>query len=83
MTLKQYLKQKDPVRMPDVILTKKELIIASTHTNIRKETRSRVYIDTLNSLVAGLEYCLIGTHLYAVDSSGNPKGMSCFRIQVK
>ena len=82
MTLKQYLNQKDPARMPQVILEKKDYIVASTRTNITGEKRSRVYINTDNPLLAGVEYCLIGSGFYTVDRDGNPKNRSCFRIKI-
>lgn len=79
MTLNEYLKQKDPVRYPCVVLKKNQYKIAGTHT-IRGEQRSRVYIITKNPLIAGIEYCLIGKWFYATDSDGNPKGRSVFSI---
>lgn len=82
MTLKQYLNQKDPARMPQVVLGEKDYIVAGTITRITGEKRSRVYINTKDPLLAGIEYCLIGSGLYTVDRDGNPKNRSCFRIKV-
>ncbi len=82
MTLKQYLNQKDPIHMPHVVLEKKEYKITNSRTSVMGETRSTVYINSDNPLVAGVEYCLIGSHLYTVDRDGNTKGMSCFRIKI-
>lgn len=87
MTLQEYLHQENPVKMPNVIVKKNEYTIASTHTlfknSVREETHKRVYFKTKNSLLAGVEYCLIGTHFYAVDGDGNPKGRSCFSIPIE
>lgn len=80
MTLNKYLNQKDPIRMPCVLLKDSELIVSSVHTDIMKNVTSRVYINHTNPLVAGVEYKLIGTRLYATDGHGNEKGASCFRI---
>ncbi len=80
MTLKEYLHQKDPVRMPTVIVKKNEYIVASTHTLRSGEVRKRVYFKSRNPLIAGTEYCLIGGSFYTTDHDGNPKNRSCFRI---
>jgi hypothetical protein len=80
MTLKEYLKQDNPVRMPKVVLKKSEYKIAQTYT-IRGEKHHRVYVITKNSIVAGIEYCLIGKWFYATDTDGNPKGRSVFCIE--
>ncbi len=80
MTLKEYLSQKDPVRMPNVIVKKNEYIVASTHTLRSGEVRKTVFFKSKNPLVAGTEYCLIGSSFYIVDRDGNPKNRSCFRI---
>jgi hypothetical protein len=84
MTLKEYLKQKNPVRMPIVTLKKKEYSIASTgmYGRLRDEKRSRCWINSADPLLAGTEYCLIGTTLWTVDRDGNPKNRSCFRIEI-
>ena len=79
MSLQEYLNQLEPQRMPTVVLTSKDYKIASTF-KIGGETRSRVYINTKNPLLAGTEYCLIGTRLYTTDSDGNPLNASCFKI---
>lgn len=83
MTLNQYLKQKEPIRMPDVIVKNSEYIIANTRTLRNGEVQKRVYFKTDNDLLAGVEYCLIGSRFYTVDHAGNPKNRSCFRILVK
>jgi hypothetical protein len=80
MTLKEYLKQDIPVRMPRVILRKSEYKIAGSY-KIRGEMHHRVYVITKNKIVAGIEYCLINKWFYAVDSDGNPKGRSVFCIE--
>jgi hypothetical protein len=80
MTLTDYLNQKDPQRMPNVVLKKHELIIANTRTTIMGDKTSRVYINHDNPLVAGTEYCLIGSRLYTVDRDGNARNPSCFRV---
>lgn len=80
MTLHQYLSQKNPARMLSVIIKDKELSVASVYISARGEISSRVYINTDNPLLAGVEYRLIGTYLHAVDRDGNAKGRSCFRI---
>jgi hypothetical protein len=80
MTLKEYLKQKDPVRHPTVYLKPKEYKIAETHKSVMGEVRSRVYINTNHHLLAGVEYCLIGTMLYTTDIDGNAKNSGVFRI---
>ena len=84
MTLNQYLKQKDPIRMPDVIVKDSEYIAVTSRTLVRNgEVRKRVYFKTENKLLAGIEYCLVGNSFYTVDSDGNLKNRSCFRIAVK
>lgn len=84
MTLSQYLKQKDPIKMPDVIVKDSEYIVVTSWTIfINGEVRKRVYFKTENKLLAGIEYCLVGNSFYTVDSDGNPKNRSCFRIAVK
>ncbi len=67
--------------MPEVVLKEKELIIADTRKDARDGEVSRVYINSDNPLVAGTEYQLKGGHLYTVDSDGNRKRMSCFRVE--
>ena len=79
MTLKEYLNQKDPQRMPTVILKKTDYIVANS-SKFGTELRHRVYFKTKNTLLAGVEYCLIGTRFYTTDSDGNPLNTSCFRI---
>lgn len=82
MTLTQYLKQKDPIRMPDVIVKKNEYKVSTTHTYIMKEKREFVFFKTKNPLLSGVEYCIINGIFYTVDSDGNPKNRSCFRILI-
>lgn len=79
MTLTEYLNQKEPMRMPTVIVDKKEYIVASIHTLRNGEIRKRVYFKSKNELLAGVEYCLIGSRFYTTDRDGNPKSASCFR----
>jgi hypothetical protein len=79
MSLQEYLNQLEPQRMPTVVLTSKDYKIASTF-KYGGVLRSRVYINTKNPLLAGTEYCLIGTRLYTTDSDGNPLNSSCFKI---
>jgi hypothetical protein len=83
MTLKEYLNQKDPIKMPEVVLKKSELIIANTRKDVMGRETSRVYINSDNPLVAGVEYQLKDGHLYTVDGDGNRKilGMSVFRVE--
>ncbi len=80
MTLKEYLSQKNPVKMPTVIVNKNEYIVAYTQTLRNGEVQKRVYFKTKNELLAGVEYCLIGNSFYTVDKDGNVKNRSCFRI---
>ena len=80
MTLNQYLNQKEPVRMPTVIVEKKEYKVMFTHKTANGEVRKRVCFKSKNELVAGVEYCLIGNRFYATDRDGNPKNASCFKI---
>lgn len=83
MTLTQYLKQKDPIRMPDVIVKNSEYIVANTRTLRNGEVQKTVYFKTDNELLAGTEYLLIGGTFYTVDHHGNKKNRSCFRILIK
>lgn len=83
MNLKEYLSQKDPVRMPRVIIEEYQYIVASTSKHSNGEIRKRVYFKTKNTLLAGVEYCLIGSSFYTVDRDGNPKNRSCFSIILK
>lgn len=80
MTLTQYLKQKEPVRMPTVIVKNSEYTVANTITLRNGEVHKRVYFKTDNELLAGVEYCLIGSRFYTTDRDGNPKSASCFKI---
>lgn len=83
MTLTQYLKQKEPVRMPDVIVKNSEYIVANTRTLRNGEVQKTVYFKTTNSLLQSIEYCLIGGSFYTVDRDGNTKNRSCFRILIR
>lgn len=78
MTLKEYLNQKEPQRMPTVYVKKREYIVVSAIT-VAGETRRQVYFRTRHPLLAGVEYTLIGTRFYTTDRDGNPKNLSCFR----
>jgi len=80
MNLKEYLSQKEPVRMPRVIIEEHQYIVASNSKHSNGEVRRRVYFKTKNALLAGVEYCLIGGSFYTTDYDGNPKNRSCFRI---
>lgn len=84
MTLQEYLNQADPQRMPRVIVQKSEYRVTNTRTymkdTVSEEIRKQVFFNTDNPLLAGVEYCLIGTHFYTVDRDGNPKKISCFSI---
>lgn len=79
MSLQEYLNQLKPQRMPTVILRPNEYIVASTF-KFGGEIRNRVYINTRSHLLAGIEYCLIGTRFYTTDSDGNALNPSCFKI---
>ena len=83
MTLTLYLNQKDPVRVPIVRLKPNEYTVANSGMfgRLRDEKRSRVYINTDNPLLSGVEYCLIGSTFYTTDRDGNPKNRSCFHIE--
>ncbi len=80
MTLKEYLSQKDPTRMPNVIVEEHQYKICSAIKLRNGEVRKTVYFKSRNPLIAGTEYCLIGGSFYTVDHDGNPKNRSCFRI---
>jgi hypothetical protein len=80
LTLKEYLKQDNPCRMPRVLLNKKQYKIAQTY-NHRGELRHRVYVITKNKIVSGIEYCLIGKSFYTTDTDGNPKNRSVFFVE--
>lgn len=80
MNLKEYLKQKEPIRNYNVLVKRSEYSVATTIKLPNGELRSRVYFKTKNPLLAGIEYCLIGHRFYTTDTDGNPKNMSCFRI---
>ena len=84
MTLTEYLEQKEPERMPKVILNEHEYIIKFqykrfmiNHGHERVEVKT-VFINTFPSI----EYVQVGTwnQLYTTDSDGNPKSKSCFWI---
>lgn len=81
MTLKEYLNQTNPEKQINVVLTSKEYTVAGTYKSKNGEVRKRVYIKTENSLLAGIEYCLVGKRFYTTDNDGNPKYSSCFRIE--
>lgn len=83
MTLTQYLKQKDPIRMPDVIVKNSEYIVANTRTLRNGQVQKTVFFKTDNELLAGTEYLLIGGTFYTVDRDGNEKNRSCFRTLIK
>jgi spore coat polysaccharide biosynthesis predicted glycosyltransferase SpsG len=80
MTLTEYLNQKEPVRMPTVIVDKKEYKVIFAHKAANGEVRKRVCFKSKNNLLAGIEYCLIGNRFYTTDRDGNPKDASCFKI---
>lgn len=83
MTLTEYLNQEIPKRHPTVYLTADDLTIGHTYKLPNGEKRTRVWINTNNELLKGIEYCLIGTLLYTTDSDGNPKNGSVFRYITK
>jgi hypothetical protein len=77
MTLTKYLNQKDPVRMPDVLLQEGEYIKGTTIQIPGSYSLTQVFIKGIDH-----EYVLRSdrAHLYTTDSDGNPKSVSCFRI---
>lgn len=79
MSLKEYLNQKEPQRMPTVLIKPNEYKVTST-IKIRNEVRKSIYFNTKNPLLAGVEYCLIGTRFYTINRDGNPLSRSCFMI---
>ncbi len=82
MDLKEYLSQKDPVRMPTVYLKPNEYRIGATMKCGYRETRTQVFLDFGDHELSGTEYVLKNDWdvLYTVDQDGNAKNMSCFRI---
>lgn len=77
MSLKEYFNQKEPQRMPTVLIKPNEYKVSSA-IKIGKEVRKSVYFNTKNPLLVGIEYCLIGTTFYTIDKDGNPLRRSCF-----
>ena len=77
MSLKEYLNQKEPQRMPAVLIKPNEYKVSST-IKTGNEVRKSVYFKTKNPLLAGVEYCLIGTRFYTTDRDGNPLSRTCF-----
>ena len=76
MNLTEYLNQKDPIRMPRVVLSKNEYILG-VKLKVGLNVIQEVYIDKLP-----YNYCIVDgwRRLYTMDSDGNPKSSSCFRI---
>jgi hypothetical protein len=88
MTLKEYLNQKDPVKMPDVFLEDSDYTIGITTydyytgTNVKKEL-TQIFIKCSDTIgLNGTEYLKVEgvSRLFTVDSDGNRKSLSCFRI---
>jgi|JI10StandDraft_1071094.scaffolds.fasta_scaffold46334_8 hypothetical protein len=80
MTLTEYLNQTEPLRKPTVIVDEKEYNVVFTYKAANGEVRKRVCFKSKNNLLAGIEYCLIGSRFYTTDRDGNPKSASCFKI---
>ena len=80
MNLQEYLQQESPARFPRVVLDSSEYVVGATYT-IAGEKRKQVFINHASPLVAGIEYCLIGSRFYTTDRDGNPKSMSVFCIK--
>lgn len=78
MTLTEYLNQKDPVRMPDVLLQEGEYIKGVTIQIPGAYILTQVFINGIDH-----EYVERSdrAHLYTTDGDGNPKSPSCFRIK--
>lgn len=84
MTLTEYLNQKEPQRMPNVLVELSELTIGTTLRSVNNaQTRTQVFFKTNHPLLQGAEYCLVnnGRTLMTTDSDGNPKRYSCFRLK--
>ena len=82
MTLKEYISQEKPTRMPTVWLEEGEYELGTKITmfsnSAKEEIRTQVRVQGFP-----FEYCLIHDTLYTTDSDGNPKKPSVFRIKLK
>lgn len=81
MTLTEYVNQKDPERMPKVILKHGEYLFGTKLTCLGgTEVRQQVFIKGFP-----YEYCMVNNWpvLYTTDTDGNPKKPSCFRINIE
>lgn len=82
MTLTEYINQKDPVRMPYVVLDRSEFKVLTTTKWTDGTTFTHVVIPHF-----GYTYVLrgklgqyVGQTLYTTNRDGNEKAASCFRI---
>lgn len=88
MTLEEYINQKDPERMPHVILKIEEYTEGVRRKTRMGDVHTQIFITSplfhQAFPEARGEYLMMGKwpRLYAVDSDGNPKGASCFRIEL-
>lgn len=87
MTLKEYVNQKDPARMPVVQLKKTEYKKGVTYTSVMGKKRTYVFITSnlFNDKFLGItnEYIEFDDNkmLYATDGNGNARSKSCFRLE--
>jgi len=80
MALSEYNTQKDPARMPLVLLQEGEYKLGLKLTlSGGTETRQQVWVQGYPA-----EYCLVNgsTKLWTTDGDGNPKKRSCFTIDI-
>lgn len=84
MNLQEYLNQTDPVKMPEVFLEDDDYIVGTSvpgywKNSIEKTLRTQIFIKAF----PGVEYVKEGSwsQLYTTDGDGNPKSLSCFKIE--
>ena len=78
MTLTEYCQQRDPVRMPDVLLQEGEYKVLIT-----LNLAGKMHLRAIHVIMFNHEYAEKndGTGiLWTTDDHGNPKSRSCFRI---
>ena len=80
MTLTEYLNQENPVWNPNVILKNDEVIVLTT-IKVAGEKRSLVKVNSEDSLLKDIHYCLVNHRLYVMDYDGNPRKPSVFRLE--
>jgi hypothetical protein len=86
ITLSEYLDQKEPVRMPYVVLKENDYNLGHWY-GVEGKKRASLWIPALSSVLppngVNPEYVVIeGLHqVYTTDSDGNPVRSSCFHLE--